>query len=507
MARRPFDPASLGLRNTEYRQGDVLDRDAVDALAAEADVLVHLAFIILGGRDETRAINLTGSRNVFTRPRATCERLVYTSSVAAYGFHADNPQPLTEDVRPRGSERFYYSAQKAELEASARRGATTATEAYVLRPCIVAGPDAQMLLRELPQRRLPLTDRRCMPDPGTPFQLVHHDDVAQALVAATLGDAPPGAYNLAGDGTITLGDLARALGWLVRARARAAGRRGGARRRRCRWSRLVQWVNATPRAGGDGHDARPSATSAGRRATARARRWTRSSRRRSGREVGYSPLRKDYESQSRGRAVAHRRRAAAGRGRRRARRGHDARRVARWPADRDPHRHLAPMSPLALRRLPRAAAGGVWLLPRRGAARGAVRRAGGDCGVAGLRRRRCSTTATRSTTRCSARTSGSRPSPRRALVLLGAAIALDGRELADHAAAGDRRGRCSAARRRSASCSACRSSSAPSRADPDVLAGRAVHPAALVRDRRRRTARRSSPTRSAGASRGARCRR
>ena len=51
MARRPFDPASLGLENTEYRQGDVLDRDAVDALAEEADVLVHLAFIIIGGRD------------------------------------------------------------------------------------------------------------------------------------------------------------------------------------------------------------------------------------------------------------------------------------------------------------------------------------------------------------------------------------------------------------------------------------------------------------------------
>ena len=47
-----------GLRKTEYRQGDVLDRAAVDALAAEADVLVHLAFIILGGHDETRAVNL-----------------------------------------------------------------------------------------------------------------------------------------------------------------------------------------------------------------------------------------------------------------------------------------------------------------------------------------------------------------------------------------------------------------------------------------------------------------
>ena len=212
MARRPFDPASLGLVNTEYRRGDVLDPAAVNALAAEADVLVHLAFIILGGREETRRVNLTGSRNVFKAARHV-RRLVYTSSVAAYGFHADNPQPLTEDVEPRGSESFYYSAQKAELEAVLHQE-FDGDEAYILRPCVVAGPDAQLLLRELPQRKLPLVTVPVMPNPGTPLQLVHHDDVAAALVAATLGDAPPGAYNLAGDGTMTLGDLARALGWL-----------------------------------------------------------------------------------------------------------------------------------------------------------------------------------------------------------------------------------------------------------------------------------------------------
>jgi nucleoside-diphosphate-sugar epimerase len=204
MARRPFDPK--GLDKVEYRQGDVLDEAAVDDLAAEADVLVHLAFIILGGREETRSVNLTGSRNVFRAARRHAQRLVYTSSVAAYGFHGDNPQPLTEDVEPRGSERFYYSAQKAELEGVLREEAGD-LDTYVLRPCIVAGPDARMLVRQLPPKPL------LLPDPGTPFQLVHHDDVATALVAATKGVGTPGAYNLAGDGTITVGDVARELGW------------------------------------------------------------------------------------------------------------------------------------------------------------------------------------------------------------------------------------------------------------------------------------------------------
>src|ERR1700756_2769390 len=119
MARRPFDPSSRGWVKTTYQQGDILDREAVDALVAQVDVVVHLAFIIMGSREESARSNLQGARNVFeatvscARPR----RLVYTSSVAAYGYYADNPVPLAEDVPARGSSEHYYSAQKAACEA------------------------------------------------------------------------------------------------------------------------------------------------------------------------------------------------------------------------------------------------------------------------------------------------------------------------------------------------------------------------------------------------------
>jgi nucleoside-diphosphate-sugar epimerase len=46
-----------------------------------------------------------------------------------------------------------------------------------------------------------------------PFQLVHHDDVASALVAAIEGRGPGGVYNLAGEGELTVSDLAGAVGW------------------------------------------------------------------------------------------------------------------------------------------------------------------------------------------------------------------------------------------------------------------------------------------------------
>jgi nucleoside-diphosphate-sugar epimerase len=52
-----------------------------------------------------------------------------------------------------------------------------------------------------------------IPDPGLRFQLVHEDDVASAFVAGTRGKGEPGPYNLAGNGTLTMSDLAGELGW------------------------------------------------------------------------------------------------------------------------------------------------------------------------------------------------------------------------------------------------------------------------------------------------------
>jgi nucleoside-diphosphate-sugar epimerase len=229
MARRPFDPAAAGLRKTVYRQADVLDREAVAELAAGADVVVHLAFLIMGGRDQTQEVNLKGSRNVFEAAVAAgAKRIVYASSVAAYGFYPDNPPLLDEEVPPRGTERHYYSAQKAELESvldDVLDG--TDVEGYVFRPCIVAGPDAQLLLQNIPyiqlSERMPSAALRVLellpvlkpvlPDPGLEFQLVHHDDVASAFRAAVLGRGAGGVYNLAGRGTVRMSDVADALGW------------------------------------------------------------------------------------------------------------------------------------------------------------------------------------------------------------------------------------------------------------------------------------------------------
>lgn len=255
MARRPFDPLTHGWAKTIYKQGDILDREAVDELVAEADVVIHLAFIIMGSREESERVNLQGTRNVFEatvaaeRPR----RLVYTSSVAAYGYHSDNPVPLTEDVPARGSAEHYYSAQKAACEAMlAEVTEGSSLEVFVLRPCIVTGPEAPALaapLQSLPgivraaSKAVPLL-KPVVPDPGFPLQLVHHDDVATAIALAATAPAPPGAYNIAGDGTVTVSEVARALGArAVRVPAAAASAASAAITRLPFVPSLLEWLH------------------------------------------------------------------------------------------------------------------------------------------------------------------------------------------------------------------------------------------------------------------------
>ena len=229
MARSPFDPATNGWSKTTYRQGDITDRSSVDDLVAGADVVVHLAFIVLKAAKATRDINVEGSRNVFEATAAAgAERLVYTSSVAAYGTGFGADARLTEDMPAQGTDLHAYSEQKAAVEQVLDDAlAGSQTDAFVFRPCIVAGPESPALINALPYiqvaERVPATLRDALgalpwvapllPDHGIKIQLVHHDDVAQALIAAVLGKGSPGVYNLAADGEVTVSQMADELGW------------------------------------------------------------------------------------------------------------------------------------------------------------------------------------------------------------------------------------------------------------------------------------------------------
>ncbi len=229
IARRPFDPAERGWTKMEYRRGDVRDPSALQEAFAGADVVVHLAFLITGNasRQTTRAINVDGTLNVFRAAAAAgARRFVYASSVAAYGWHPDNPIGMTEDWPTRPARRLFYGQEKAEIERllaeeSERR---PSLDLYVLRPPIVLGPNAVGAKEVLPgplARLGPLVGklagRSLVPLPtlvaDLPVQFIHEADVGSAFLRCVLGAGPAGAYNIAADGVMTGREVARELGF------------------------------------------------------------------------------------------------------------------------------------------------------------------------------------------------------------------------------------------------------------------------------------------------------
>lgn len=226
IARRPFDPAERGWTKMEYLRGDVRDADALQAAFDGAEVVVHLAFLILrGARETTHAINVDGTVNAF-RAAATvgARRFVFASSVAAYGFHRDNPIGMSEDWATRPADRLFYAREKADLEHLLQQEAAThsQTELYLLRPPIVLGPDAVGAKVSVPTVLGPvaraagaaLSRFPGVPAlvPDLPLQVIHQDDVAAALRLCALGAGAPGAYNIAADDLVSCVDVARELG-------------------------------------------------------------------------------------------------------------------------------------------------------------------------------------------------------------------------------------------------------------------------------------------------------
>jgi nucleoside-diphosphate-sugar epimerase len=228
IARRPFDPAARGWAKMAYCRGDVRDRGALQDAFSGADVVVHLAFQVVGAasQETIRAINVDGTLNAFRAAAAAgARRFVYASSVAAYGFHADNPVGMTEEWPVRPAARLFYAREKAELEDALRAEAAQSPglALYLLRPSVVLGPHTVGGKAVLPgplgqlgrlagwARRFPVP----VLVPALPLQLVHEEDMGQALMRCVAAAGPPGAYNIAADGIVTAADVARELGLLA----------------------------------------------------------------------------------------------------------------------------------------------------------------------------------------------------------------------------------------------------------------------------------------------------
>lgn len=189
-------------------------------------VVVHLASIVTPGKHSTRAfeyaVDVEGTRRVLDACLAAAvRRIVVTSSGAAYGYHADNPVPLRESDALRGNEAFAYSWHKRLVEEMLARCRADhpELEQVVFRVGTVIGATVNNQITALFEKpRLP-----AIRGSESPFVFIHDADLVQCLVRAV--DAPvTGTFNVAGDGVLSMAEIAALLGkpvlllpaWLLR---------------------------------------------------------------------------------------------------------------------------------------------------------------------------------------------------------------------------------------------------------------------------------------------------
>jgi UDP-glucose 4-epimerase len=195
---------------------DVTDAAAVLAVVEEhrPEAVVHLAAIVTPGKDSDheleRRVDVDGTRHVVDACVASgVRRLVVSSSGAAYGYHPDNPEWITEDQPVRGSVEFAYSHHKALVEqllADARRDHPQ-LEQVVLRIGTILGErvDNQITALFLKKRLLGIRGSRA------PFVFVWDTDVVEIIQRAVTGEVT-GTFNVAGDGALDLAEIAGRLG-------------------------------------------------------------------------------------------------------------------------------------------------------------------------------------------------------------------------------------------------------------------------------------------------------
>jgi len=206
-------PMAERLPHVTYIVGDIRDATLADHLLQHRPhCVVHLASVVAAGGDEQRdyEIDVMGTENVLHGCIAAgVQHLVVTSSGAAYGYHPDNPVPLCESDALRGNEDFAYARNKRlveELLARWRAGHPELRQT-VFRPCTVLGPGTANQITAMFHRPLVLG----LTGTATPFSLIADSDVIAALLRAARG-GPAGVFNLAGDGTLSLAQIAARLG-------------------------------------------------------------------------------------------------------------------------------------------------------------------------------------------------------------------------------------------------------------------------------------------------------
>ncbi len=221
-ARGDIDVVALDLREPAQRLSGVIYETA-DIRAAEVDaivgrhqprVVVHLASIVTPGRQSNRefefSVDVGGTRNLLEACLSHhVKRVIVSSSGAAYGYHADNPEWLTEADPVRGNFSFAYSWHKGLVEEmlAEYRVSQPQLEQVIFRIGTILGATVHNQITDLFEKPRLIA----ISGSDSPFVFIHDQDVVGAILQGV--DSPvTGIFNVAGDGKLNIFEIAERLG-------------------------------------------------------------------------------------------------------------------------------------------------------------------------------------------------------------------------------------------------------------------------------------------------------
>lgn len=207
-------PASLRADKLDYRVLDIRSAKLAEAIAEEnIDVVVHLAAIVTPPagmtREEARSIDVDGTEKLLDAcVAAGVGKIIVTSSGAAYGYCADNPDLLREDHPLRGNPEFAYSEHKRLVEEMLARYRQEHPELaqLIFRPGTILGEGVSNQITAIFEKPVILGLR----ESASPFVFTWDQDLVRCILEGVLTEKA-GIYNLVSDGVMTLREIAAEL--------------------------------------------------------------------------------------------------------------------------------------------------------------------------------------------------------------------------------------------------------------------------------------------------------
>jgi UDP-glucose 4-epimerase len=192
------DPVRLA-PGFEHHLVDVAGRE-LESMLRGVDAVVHLAAVVDPIVDDAlmARVNVEGTRRVLdAAARVGVRKIVRVSTAAVYGAWPTNAVPLTEDSPLRPNPGFGPGVHAAEVERLLYEWQLEHPDVVVtvLRAAPVLGAGAQHLFARLLAGR----HRPRVRGEGAPVQVLHVDDLVQALVTVVVGDHP-GVFGVAAPG-------------------------------------------------------------------------------------------------------------------------------------------------------------------------------------------------------------------------------------------------------------------------------------------------------------------